>query len=137
MACFLVPAAEAVFMTAVTKAVSAKEREAKVSETSGAEHGVAETGGISWSVKLRWLTNLLWGGVVLLMYEHIWHGEVVPFFPFLTAAVDPGERAEMLYEMATSGVGMALLVTLVWGIIVLAVSVLEKHAFADPEKAVR
>ena len=58
------------------------------------------------------LAYLLWGGAFLLCYEHIWHGEVVPWFPFLTAASDPASAAEMLHEMATVGVAMAALVTL-------------------------
>lgn len=57
---------------------------------------------------------MLWGGVILLCIEHMWHGEVVPFPPFLTAMNDPSEIPVMLHEMATVGVGMALLVTLVW-----------------------
>lgn len=57
---------------------------------------------------------MLWGGVVLLLIEHVWHGEVVPFPPFLTAMGDPTSTVQMLYEMATVGVAMAVLVTVVW-----------------------
>jgi hypothetical protein len=57
---------------------------------------------------------MLWGGSGLLAFEHLWHGEITPFFPFLTAANDPADTAEMLHEMATSGTSMAALVTLVW-----------------------
>ena len=64
--------------------------------------------------KLKWLTNLLWGGSALLAFEHVWHGEVVPWFPFLTAAADPADAAEMLHEMSTVGVTMAVLITVVW-----------------------
>ena len=60
------------------------------------------------------MTNLLWGGSALLAFEHLWHGEVVPWFPFLTAMSDPADKAEMLYEMSTVGVTMAVLITLVW-----------------------
>jgi len=35
---------------------------------------------------LGWLTNMLWGGSLLLAFEHVWHGEETPWFPFLTAA---------------------------------------------------
>ena len=69
--------------------------------------------------KTRWLTNLLWGGSALLAFEHVWHGEVTPWFPFLTAMKDPDSMAEMLHEMGTNGVGMALLVTAVWAGMVL------------------
>ena len=50
----------------------------------------------------------------MLALEHLWHGEIVPWFPFLTAMSDPGNTVEMLQEMATVGVGMAVLITLVW-----------------------
>ena len=71
---------------------------------------------LPWSKKLKILSSLLWGGAFLLCYEHIWHGEVVPFFPFLTAMNDPGDTAEMLHEMGTVGVTMAVIVTVVWAI---------------------
>ena len=64
------------------------------------------------------LTYLLWGGAFLLCFEHIWHGEVVPWFPFLTAMNDPGDAAEMFHEMATVGVTMAVIVTVVWAVMI-------------------
>lgn len=69
---------------------------------------------IPFTRKLKWLTNLLWGGSLLLAYEHVWHGEVQPFFPFLTAMSDPADTAEMLHEIATVGVSMAVLITAIW-----------------------
>ena len=57
---------------------------------------------------------MLWGGAVLLAFEHIWHGEIVPWFPFLTAMGNSADTSAMLYEMATVGVCMALLITAVW-----------------------
>ena len=68
---------------------------------------------------MNWLTNLLWGGVFLLAIEHIWHGEVVPWPPFLTAINNPNDIAPMLYEIVTVGVSMAAFVTFIWGIMVL------------------
>ena len=108
MACFLVPTAEAIITTAV-KIVVKKKESGKVSENDR----------ISFSEKLGWLNGMLWGGSGLLAFEHLWHGEISPFFPFLTAASDPADTAEMLHEMATSGSAMAVLVTLVWAGIVL------------------
>ncbi len=61
-----------------------------------------------------------------MTFEHIWHGEVVPFFPFLTNAADPASAWEMIFEMATSGVGMAVLVTAVWAVMVIAAKRIEK-----------
>jgi hypothetical protein len=74
---------------------------------------------------------MLWGGSALLALEHVWHGEVVPWFPFLTNAINPADRAEMLHEMATSGVAMALVVTIVWAGIVAVSAKLEKKANAE------
>ena len=107
MACFLVPTAEAI----VTGVVSKVEK----------KNEAAVEGKIPFSRKLKWLKNMLWGGAALLAYEHVWHGEVVPWFPFLTAA------AVMLHEMATVGVTMALLVTAAWGCIALAADKIVKR----------
>ena len=71
---------------------------------------------------------MLWGGSVLLAFEHVWHGEVVPYFPFLTAAGDPADAAEMLHEMGTAGVCMAAIVTVVWIGMLLVSKSLEKRA---------
>ncbi len=110
MACFLVSAAEAVVATVAVKAMEKKERSAK----SGADR-------CPFSRKLGWLRNMLWGGSALLAFEHVWHGEVTPWFPFLTAMDNPADKAEMFGEMATVGVSMAVLVTCVW-LVMLAVS---------------
>ncbi len=71
-----------------------------------------------WNQRLGWLNNMLWGGVILLGVEHIWHGEVVPWPPFLTAMETPSEAGPMLHEMATYGITMAVVVTALWAIIV-------------------
>jgi hypothetical protein len=116
MACFVVPAAEAVVTTIVTKVVKSKEKK----ENTSSEKKVP------FSHKLSWLNTMLWGGSALLAFEHVWHGEVVPWFPFLTAMSTPESASEMFHEMATNGVFMALLVTAVWGVMVGVSSVLEK-----------
>ena len=108
MACFTVPATEAI-ITTVTHKVLKKSK--------------ADNPFVS---KLGWLNNMLWGGSALLAFEHIWHGEVVPFFPFLTAVKD-GEASEMLHEMATTGVTMAVIVTAVWAIMVIVSNAIEKQ----------
>ena len=83
---------------------------------------------IPFSAKLKWLNRMLWGGSALLAFEHVWHGEVVPWFPFLSAAADPGDAAEMLHEMSTAGVAMAALVTGVWLVMVGVSALIEKRA---------
>lgn len=113
MACFIVPAAEAVVTTVITKAAEKKHPE--TGETA-----------LQFTDKLHWLNKMLWGGSALLAFEHIWHGEVQPFFPFLTAVSDPAETASMLHEMATVGVGMAGLVTAAWVGMVLVTGMLSR-----------
>ena len=113
MACFLVSAAEAVITSAASKAAEKNE--------------VRVEGKIPFSRKVKWLSNMLWGGSALLAFEHVWHGEVVPWFPFLTAASNPADKAEMLREMATVGVSMAVLVTCVWLVMLCVVSAVERR----------
>ena len=107
MACFTVPAAEAIITTVAQKVLKKSK------------------GDNPFITKLGWLNKMLWGGSALLAFEHVWHGEVVPFFPFLTAVKD-GNAAEMLHEMGTAGVSMALLVTAVWGVMVGISTIMEK-----------
>ena len=128
MACFLVPAAEAVITTVAMKVAEKKEKEQTALNVSFDGAHVESAQKVSFARKLKWLNRLLWGGSFLLMFEHIWHGEVVPFFPFLTAASNPADAAEMLTEMATVGVTMAVLVTAVWLGIVGVTSWMEKRA---------
>lgn len=124
MACVLVPIAEAAVTTVVAKVIKSKENKAaKLSPLGGSNEGEAK---IKLSTKLGWLNKMLWGGSVLLAFEHIWHGEIVPFFPFVTAASN-GQTADMLAEMSTSGVAMAALVTVAWLGVVAVCSALEKR----------
>ena len=129
MACFLVSAAEAAVVTAVEKVVEKKEMAVAAEENGFAEQETR----IPLSRKLKWLSNMLWGGVVLLMFEHIWHGEVVPWFPFLTAMSDPSEAAVMFGEMATVGVCMALLISAVWFIMCKAADSIVSRKTAETE----
>jgi hypothetical protein len=127
MACFLVPAAEAIVVTVAAKVVKSKEKDPPVLKVGTGDGSFAMETKIPFSRKLKWLSNLLWGGAVLLAFEHVWHGEVVPWFPFLTAASDPGDTAEMLHEMSTVGVTMAVLVTAVWAGMLIVSGVMEKR----------
>ena len=124
MACLLISAAEAVVVTAVEKAEQKREEKSAPKHQDTSEK-------IPFSRKLKWLSWLLWGGAVLLAFEHVWHGEIVPWFPFLSAMSDPADKAEMLHEMAPVGVSMAVLVTVVWVGICLAADAIMKR----PEKA--
>jgi len=128
MACFLVPTAEAIVTTVIEKSV---RKETKPGCSKGREENAAEVPRAahktSFVRKLRWLSNMLWGGAVLLCFEHLWHGEVVPFPPFLTAAANPADTAEMLHEMSTVGVCMAVLITAVWIGMVIVSSAVENR----------
>ena len=117
MACFLVPTTEAIVTTVIKK----------VADKNGSDNIFIK--------KMGWLNNMLWGGSALLAFEHVWHGEVTPFFPFLTAASNAEDAAEMIHEMSTSGVAMAILVTLAWVVMVLVAQAVSKKKAAAPAKA--
>ena len=97
MACFIVPGGEAIVASVIQKVIG-KERAEKL--------------------KLKWLNTMLWGGVIVLAVEHIWHGEVVPWPPFLTAMENSADVVPMLQEMALVGGTMSVVITLVWAGIV-------------------
>ena len=122
--------AEAIVTTIVEKALKSTEKKAVV-KLNSADGTALEVSKTPFSAKLGWLNKLLWGGSALLAFEHVWHGEIVPFFPFLTA-VKSGETGEMLAEMGSAGVMMAVTVTAVW-VGMLAVSrFAEKKSLKSP-----
>jgi hypothetical protein len=116
MACFLAPAAEAVVTTIVKKRADKK--------------GI-DNENHPFLSKLGRLNTMLWGGSALLAFEHVWHGEVTPWFPFLTNAANPADAAVMLREIATSGVAMAALVTVAWMGSVIAEKSIEKRSVSE------
>lgn len=132
MACFLVPATEAVVTTAVQMVMKNKEKKADLSSSHATENIESANAKTVFSVKLGWLNKMLWGGSALLAFEHLWHGEVVPYFPFLTAVTN-GEVSDMLAEMSSVGVTMAILVTAIWGAMVAISGVIEKRTEASEE----
>ncbi|MBR4467540.1 MAG: hypothetical protein IKS34_04480 [Clostridia bacterium] len=135
MACFVISVVEAVAVSVAAKVIEKKEkRKDDVRLRSGVEEKETKTK-IPFSRKLKWLDRMLWGGSTLLAFEHVWHGEIVPYFPFLTAASNAEDAAEMLREMATAGVAMAVLVTAVWLGIVGVVSIMEKRASKEEKPA--
>ena len=112
MACFTAPLAEAIVISIVKSIVYKKHKTDELVKTSQNN----DSGSIT--TKLGWLEKMLYGGSFLLAIEHIYHGEIVFYPPFLTAMKSPEEIPVMLHEIATVGVGMAVLVTAVWGIAV-------------------
>ena len=104
MACFLVPLAEGILLTGA-KAIIDKKASARQTVNSAKAF---------FGSNVSALQKMLFGGSFLLAIEHIYHGEVVLYPPFLTAMRSPEDTAEMLHEMSTVGVSMALLLTAVW-----------------------
>ena len=101
MACFTAPLAEAVIVKVVEKNIEKKG-------------GKEASDKIPLTRKIKWLSTMLFGGSALLAFEHIWHGEITAWFPFLTAMSDKEDTVTMLKEIATVGVSMAVLITAVW-----------------------
>ena len=77
MACFLVPTTEAIVTTVIKHQA----------DKAGAQNPFLR--------HMNWLNNMLWGGSALLAFEHVWHGEVTPWFPFLTNAANPADAFGM------------------------------------------
>jgi len=120
MACFIVPATEAVVTSIAAKKIKKNEASSeKKNET------------FTLSEKMGWLNKMLWGGSGLLAFEHLWHGEITPWFPFLTNAANRADAMEMLKEMGTSGVAMAVLVTAVWGVMAAVSTRMTKESKAE------
>lgn len=110
MACFTVPLAEAVVLTAVKKIALKHNADSVINEAEMAKNQKIAV----LKEKFGILERMLYGGTFLLAVEHLYHGEISLVPPFLTAMKNPAEIPEMLREMATVGVGMALLTTAVW-----------------------
>lgn len=126
MACFLAPMAEAIVTTAVRRSLQKKESAAE-------QYSEVSSTALPFSRKLKWLSNLLWGGSALLAFEHLWHGEISPVFPFMTAMNNPADTTAMLQELGTVGVAMAALITAVWGGMLAVSHVMEKRGSASAE----
>lgn len=125
MACFLVPGAEAIVTTIATKII--EKHELKNVDASVTSEVTKER----VSTKLKRLNHLLYGGSAVLAFEHLWHGEIQPFFPFLTAAESAESMAEVFHEMSTVGVGMAVVVTGAWAVLTAVLSAKDKRKTAD------
>ena len=115
MACFLVSATVGIG-TAVARHI-VKHHEKKL-ELEGKTQLPEKFGSdVKWSKKLGYLELTLFSGSFVLALEHILHGEVVPFPPFLTAAQEGSEAVqEMLTEMGTVGVAMLAILLVAWAV---------------------
>lgn len=91
---------------------------------------------VNWSTKLQYLEIALWSGTLVLTGEHILHGEITPYPPFLTGAATPESTATMLYEMGTVGIAMTLGVIALWAISVLVFDLVRRFKKNKKNKTV-
>ena len=119
MACFLVPLGEAVVLTVAKKLAFKKNADSVI------------------KARLGNLEKMLYGGSFLLAIEHVYHGEVIFYPPFLSAMKTPEDTREMLHEMATVGVSMAIVVTAVWGILSIVEAKISKQKERSCKKILR
>ena len=118
MACFVVSATAALGVAAAKYIVRHNEKKNELVVKEPKEYKFGSE--IKWSKKLAYLELMLWSGSFVLAGEHVLHGEVSPYPPFLTAAGEgPEAIQEMLTEMGTVGVIMLAALVAVWGIGVL------------------
>ena len=119
MACFSAPLAAAIATGIVRRGIAAKT--------------VEQPGTISWATKLGWLEKLFFGGCILLAFEHVWHGEIIFKFPFLTGVRD-GNTSEVLREIATVGSAMTVLIVAVWiGMLIVSSLIVKRGKTAEAE----
>jgi hypothetical protein len=84
MACLLVPTTAAIVTTAVRKKIPNQYH-------------------------INWLLLMLWGGVLMLLVDHVISGELLPYPPFLTAGIE-----KIIPEIFAVGVPMTLIVIAAW-----------------------
>jgi hypothetical protein len=70
----------------------------------------------NWHVD--WLNKMIYGGVAVLGIDHIANGEIIPWFPFLTAMSSPNGTEIILGEILSVGVPTTIALVLLWIVIV-------------------
>ncbi len=126
MCCFIAPMAEAIVTTVTTIVLEQTDKSAQ--QTNALQVATKKQ---TICKNLKVLSKMLWGGSVLLAFEHVWHGELQAFYPFLTAASSPESLNEMWHEVATVGTSMAGLVTVAWGALMVVRSKFHKAVPAE------
>jgi hypothetical protein len=106
MACFIAPAATAILTTGLRKKINPKYH-------------------------IQWLNTMLWGGVIMLVIDHIANGEIVPYPPFLTAMQKANGLTTLLKEIIMVGTAMTIAIFAAWVVMVL---VANRTAKAHEEK---
>jgi hypothetical protein len=92
LACFLAPATAAIIATGIKKKVPAKYH-------------------------LDWLMMMFWGGVIMLIIDHILNKEIIFYPPFFTA-----NPFDILIDVIKIGIPMTVAIILTWGIMILFVT---------------
>ena len=134
MACFVVSAVAAIGVGAAKYVVKHHEKKNELTVSEPKEYKFGSE--VKWSKKLAYLELMLWSGSFVLAGEHVLHGEVSPYPPFLTAAGEgPEAVSEMLTEMGTVGVVMLAALVATWAVGVLVVDFIKyrKHKMAKKE----
>lgn len=72
-------------------------------------------------LNISWLNAMLWGAVAMLMVEHVAHGEIIPYPPFLTAGM-----MELLPEMLSVGGPMTIASVSFWALLTAANEIVSK-----------
>ena len=120
MACFVVSAVAALGVGVAKHIVKHNEKKNELQTVEPKEYKFGSE--VKWSTKLSYLELILWSGSFILAGEHLLHGEVSPYPPFITAAGEGPEAVkEMLTEMGTVGVTMLVALLVAWSIGVLLV----------------
>ena len=70
------------------------------------------------NLKIGWLNIMIFGGAIMLAVEHIVHGEIILYPPFLTAIQTAEEIPIMLKEMAVVGGTMTIALVAIWAIMI-------------------
>ena len=114
MACFTVSAVAGIGVAVARHIVKHHEKKLAL---EGKEPNIDKFGSdTKWSKKLGYLELTLFSGSFLLAGEHILHGEVTPYPPFLTAMSNIEDTTQMLKEMGTVGVAMLAILVAAWAI---------------------
>jgi len=71
----------------------------------------------------EWLLLMLWGGTIMLILDHAINGEIVPYYPFLTAGF-----SQIILEILKVGVPMVVGTVLAWAGMVWASFLAQKRA---------
>lgn len=96
MACFAAPATAAIVTTVLKK---------KIPEKYHAD----------------WLFLMLYGGTLMLIFDHIVNGEIVSYYPFFTSS-----WSKITHEIFVTGIPMTIIVFSAWIIMVTTVNTIEK-----------